>query len=197
MTRITLRATLAVLTLGTLALLACSSSSGTSNPVAPTDGGPVADATAADASTDSATTPDTSVPTGKGLIISNATVATLDGTYDIQVTRVTVPAGLAFNGNFDGKIEIEIDTDTAGAVKAAHVWNYAGSGMTLAPDKFYGCDGKATACTGVTVDVATNVITLGGVTWPEVESPAFDLSKPDVLVAGGGKVTVSGTIQAK
>ena len=40
------------------------------------------------------------------------------------------------------------------------------------------------------------MITLGGVTWPEVESPAFDGSKPDVLVAGGGKVTVSGTIQA-
>ena len=68
--------------------------------------------------------------------------------------------------------------------------------MNLSPDKFYGCDGKATACTGVTVDVATNVITLGGVTWPEVDFAAFDGSKPDTLVAGGGKVTVSGTIQA-
>ena len=34
-------------------------------------------------------------------------------------------------------------------------------------------------------------------TWPEVDFPAFDGSKPDTLVAGGGKVTVSGTIQAK
>ena len=109
---------------------------------------------------------------------------------------MTVPAGLAFNGNFDGKIEIEIDTDVSGTVKAAHVWNYTGTGMNVAPDKFYGCDSKATSCAGVTVDVATNVITLGGVVWPEVNSPSFDGSVPDVLVGGGGKVTVSGTIQA-
>jgi hypothetical protein len=49
----------------------------------------------------------------------------------------------------------------------------------------------------VTVDVTTNLITLAGPTWPETESPAFDGTKPDVLVPGGAKVTVSGTIQAK
>lgn len=185
------------LSLGTLVLLACSSSSATSAPPGG-DGGPTAEAsTTTDGGTDSSTTPETSVPTGKGLILSNATVASLDGTYDIQVTRITTASGLAFNGNFDGKIEIEIDTDTSGTVKAAHVWNYAGTGMNVAPDKFYGCDAKATSCAGVTVDVATNVITLGGVTWPEVDSPSFDSTVPDVLVAGGGKVTVSGTIQAK
>jgi hypothetical protein len=173
-----------------LASLACSSSS-TSAPAAGADSGVVAEAGA-----DSAT-PDAAVPTGKGLTISKATVASLDGTYDIQVARIDVAGGLAFNGNFDGKIEIEIDTDTSGAVKAAHIWSYTGTGTTAAPDKFYGCDGKATACTGVTVDVATNLITLAGPTWPETESPTFDGTKPDVLVPGGAKVTVSGTIQAK
>ena len=123
-------------------------------------------------------------------------MASLDGTYDIQVTRVALAGGLAFNGNFESKIEIEIDTDAAGSVTSAHVWNYAGTGMTAAPDKFYGCDGKATSCAGVTVDVKTNILSLGGVTWPEVESPTFDGSKPDVIVSGGGTVTVSGTIQA-
>lgn len=103
---------------------------------------------------------------------------------------------LAFNGNFQGKIEIEIDTDAAGLVKTAHVWNYTTGAMTM-PDKFFGCDGKATPCTGVAVDVATNLITLSGPTWPEVQSPTFDGSMPDVLVPGGGKVTVSGILQAK
>ena len=197
MPRLTLSLTFVALSLGTFALLACSSSSGTSTP-AGGDSGPTAEAsTTMDGGTDSSSTAETSVPTGKGLILSNATVASLDGTYDIQVTRITTASGLAFNGNFDGKIEIEIYTDTSGTVKAAHVWNYAGTGMNLAPDKFYGCDAKATACTGVTVDVATNVITLGGVTWPEVTSPSFDSTVADVLVPGGGKVTVSGTIQAK
>ena len=196
MHRFTRPLTFVALTFGTLVLLACSSSSGTSTP-AGGDSGPTADAASTpDAAVDSSTTSDTSVPTGKGLIISNATVASLDGTYDIQVTRVTTAGGLAFNGNFDGKIEIEVDTDTSGTVKAAHVWNYAGTGMNVAPDKFYGCDAKATSCAGVTVDVATNIITLGGVTWPEVSSPSFDSTVPDVLVVGGGKVTVSGTIQA-
>ena len=117
------------------------------------DSGPTADASSTpDSGTDSATAADTSVPAGKGLIISNATVASLDGTYDIQVMRFAGTGGIAFNGNFDGKIEIEIDTDTAGVVKTAHVWNYMGTGMNVSPDKFYGCDGKATACTGVTVD---------------------------------------------
>ena len=181
-----IRFTLTV-TLVTLVALGCSSSSsGTSTP-AGADAGPT------DASTTDSATADAAKPTGKGLTISNATVTSLNGTYDIQVSRLTNPGGLAFNGNFDGKIEIEIDTDTSGVVKTAHVWNYMGTGMNVAPDKFYGCDGKATACTGVTVDVATNVITIGSVTWPEVSSPAFDGSMPDTLVAGGGKVTVSGT----
>jgi len=158
MYRFTTTVSLVALSLGTLALLACSSSSGASTS-AETEGG-TPDATAIDAGADSSSAPDTSVPTGKGLIVSNATVASLDGTYDIQVARATVPSGLAFNGNFDGKIELEIATDTSGVVKVAHVWSYTGTGMNVAPDKFYGCDGKATACTGVTVDVATNVITL-------------------------------------
>lgn len=196
MHRITLPLALFAFSFSTLTLLACSSTTGTSTPAAG-DSGPTAEAsTTPDAGTDSSRAPETSVPTGKGLILSNATVASLDGTYDIQVTRVTTAGGLAFNGNFDGKIELEIDTDASGAVKAAHVWNYTGTGMNAAPDKFYGCDAKATSCAGVTVDVATNVITLGGVVWPEVNSPSFDSSVPDVLVAGGGKVTVSGTIQA-
>ena len=181
------------LSFGPLSSLACSSSSGAATSTV-TDGG--TDSSPTDSSSDSSSAPDTSVPTGKGLILSNATVASLDGTYDIQVNRAAVAAGLAFNGNFEGKIELEVDTDASGVVKSAHVWNYAGTGMNLAPDKFYGCDGNATPCTGVTVNVATNVITLGGVTWPEVASPMFDGSKPDTLVAGGGKVTVYGTIQA-
>ncbi len=136
-------------------------------------------------------------PTGDGLTISKATVASLDGTYAIQVFRADVATGIAYNGNFDEKIEIEVDTTTAGVVKVAHVWNYTGTGASAAPDKFYGCDGQAVPCTGVTVDVATNTITLASPTWHEVESPRFDGSKPDVAVAGGGSVTVSGTIHAK
>ena len=88
-------------TLGTLGTLACSSS-GTATP-AGGDSGPAPDAGTTDGGADSSSTPDTSVPTGKGLIISNATVASLDGSYDIQVTRFANAGGLAFNGNFDGK----------------------------------------------------------------------------------------------
>jgi len=134
----------------------------------------------------------------KGLTISAATVASLDGTYDIQVGRAMgAGTGLAYNGNFNGKIEIEIDTDAGGAVLGAHVWNYTGPASSPMPDKFYGCDGKATACTGVTVDTTTNVITLGDVTWPEVSVVSFDGSTPDTLVPGGGKVTVAGILHAK
>jgi hypothetical protein len=134
----------------------------------------------------------------KGLTLSAATVASLDGTYDIQVARSTgTGTGLAFNGNFNGQIEIEIDTDASGAVLAAHVWNYTGTTGNVMPDKFYGCDSKATSCAGVTVNTTTNVITLGGVTWPEVSMVSFDTTKPDTLATGGGKVTVSGILQAK
>jgi hypothetical protein len=162
-----------------------SSSSGGSSGTPPVDGG---------TPTDSGTV---TTPT-KGLTISNATVASLDGTYDIQVVRLAAPSGggFGFNGNFDSKVEIEIDTDASGAVLAAHFWNYQGTAPNLSPDKYYGCDQKATPCTGVKVDIATNIITLSGPTWPEVTSPSFDGSAADVLVSGGAKVTVSGEIQA-
>jgi hypothetical protein len=179
--------------------VACSSS--TSSPGTPAagdaavaetgaDGAPLADA----AATDSATA-DSAMPTGKGLTIANATNASLDGTYDIQVVRASVTGGFGYNGNFDGKIELEVDTDTAGVVKAAHVWNYTGGPMNAMPDKFYGCDGQTKPCTGVTVDVTTNLITITPVTWPEVQAISFDGSA-DKPVAGGGTVTVSGIIQA-
>jgi hypothetical protein len=133
----------------------------------------------------------------KGLTISAATMASLNGTYDLQLVRTTgTGTGLAYNGNFMGKIEMEIDTDAAGAVLAAHVWDYTGPASSPVLDKFYGCDSKATACTGVTVDVTTNVITLGSVTWPEVSMVSFDPAVPDTLATGGGKVTVSGVLQA-
>jgi hypothetical protein len=177
--------------------VACSSS--TSSP-ATTSGGDGGDASVAETGADGAPLTDAAVtdsamPTGKGLTIANATNASLDGTYDIHVTRVSVTGGVAYNGNFDGKIELEVDTDTAGVVKTAHVWNYTGGPMNAMPDKFYGCDGQTKPCTGVTVDVATNLITITPVTWPEVQAIAFDGS-PDKPVAGGGTVTVSGIIQA-
>jgi hypothetical protein len=150
----------------------------------------------AEASIPDAATSDSPVTTGKGLTITMATVATLDGTYDIPVARADFMGGYGYNGNLDNKIEIEVDTDLAGVVKSAHVWNYTGGPMSSMPDKFYGCDGgKTLACSTVTVDVVKNVITIGSTTWPEVQALKFDASA-DVLVPGGAKVTVSGTIQA-
>jgi hypothetical protein len=172
--------------------VACSSS--TSSPSAPSnaDGG---DANVAEASTSDAPATDGATPSGKGLTITMATVATLDGTYDIPVARAAFMGGYGYNGNLDGKIEIEVDTDLAGVVKSAHVWNYTGGPMNAMPDKFYGCDGKALACSTVTVDVAKNLITIGTTTWPEVQGIMFDGS-PDKPVPGGATVTVSGIIQA-
>lgn len=171
---------------------ACSSST-TSAPAAPdastAEGG-------AEASIPDAATSDSPVTSGKGLTITMATVATLDGTYDIPVGRADFMGGYSYNGNLDDKIEIEVDTDLAGAVKSAHVWNYTGGPMNPMPDKFYGCDGGTTlACSTVTVDVATNVITIGTTTWPQVQGVGSAAS-PDVLVPGGAKITVSGTIHA-
>jgi hypothetical protein len=161
---------------------ACSSST-TSSPAAPdasvAEGG--AEASIPDAASDSPVT------TGKGLTITMATVATLDGTYDIPVARADFMGGYGYNGNLDNKIEIEVDTDLAGVVKSAHVWNYTGGPMNAMPDKFYGCDGgKSLACSTVTVDVAKNLITIGTTTWPEVQALKFDASA-DVLVPGGAK----------
>lgn len=174
--------------------VACSSS--TSSPATPSgsDGG--GDASIAETSAADAATNDSATPTGKGLTITKATVATLDGTYDIPVTRVAGASGIGFNGSIVGQLEFEVDTDAAGVVKAAHVWNYKGGPTSTTPDKFYGCDGgKTLACSTVTVDLTTNVLTIGATTWPEVQPIMFDGS-PDMPVAGGATVTVSGTIQA-
>lgn len=172
--------------------VACSSSK--SSPATPSgaDGG---DASVAEASTSDAPGTDGAIPSGKGLTITMATVATLDGTYDIPVVRADFMGGYGYNGNFNDKIEIEVDTDLAGVVKSAHVWNYTGGPMSSMPDKFYGCDGKVLACNTVTVDVAKNLITIGTTTWPEVQAIMFDGSA-DKPVPGGATVTVSGIIQA-
>ncbi|MFO0668955.1 MAG: hypothetical protein U0235_04895 [Polyangiaceae bacterium] len=177
----------------------CSSSSSSSGtPATPASDGGAADGGGTPPSSDAGATPqDASTTPTTGLTLSDATVTTINGNYPIEVFRITNGSSLAFSGNFDGKIEIEIDTDAAGAVKAAHVWSYKGTAPNLEPDKFYGCDGKATACTGVSVNTTTNVITITGVVWPEVTSPSFDGSGADTLVPSGAKVTVTANITAK
>jgi hypothetical protein len=174
-------------------LAACSSSSSSSSssstggttPPAPSDGGTFA----TDAST-------TTAPT-KGLTIANATDTTINGTYDVQVVRFAVPSGTgyAYNGNYQEKIEIEVDTDLSGAVLAAHVWSFDGASQP-SPNHFYGCDSK-TSCVGVTVDVATNVIKITPVVWGEVEQPTvYDGSKPDTRVSNGKQISVSADLTA-
>jgi hypothetical protein len=181
-----------------IGVVACSSSTSSPATTSGADGGDasVAEASTTDAATTDSAATDSATPSGKGLTIAKATVAMLDGTYDIPVTRVPGTNGIAFNGSIVGQLEFELDTDAAGVVKAAHVWNYKGGATSTTPDKFYGCDGgKTLACSTVAVDLTTNVITIGVTTWPEVQPIMFDGS-PDMPVAGGATVTVSGTLQA-
>jgi hypothetical protein len=192
------KAGLATLSTLFLSIAACSSSS-SSVASSAEDAGVAADGSTSDGATatdaaDAAAQNDSSTP-AKGLVISNATAAALNGTYDIQIHRIANGASLAFNGNFQGRIEMEIDTDTNGAIKTGHFWNYLSDGGAV--DKYYGCDGKATPCTSFTVNLATNVITLNGVVWPEVQSPSFDGTTADTLVPSGSKVTLSGVLQAQ
>ena len=150
------------------------------------------DAGTLDAGTDAGMSP------SPGLTISRATNAAINGTYALKLTRAAASTGggFSFNGNFNNQIEMEVDIDSAGTVIAAHVWNYKGTGAASTLDKFYGCDGgKTTACTGVSVNLTTNIVTLATVTWPEVDSIHFDGSA-DTKTPGGGTVTAAGVLQA-
>lgn len=131
-----------------------------------------------------------------GLTITQATNTTLNGKYALQLSSYpSNGGGNAFNGNFNNQVEMEVDTNAAGAVIEAHFWNYVGSGVAAVPDKTYGCDGgKTTVCTGVVIDVGAKTITLQTVTWPEVNQPHFDGSA-DTKTPGGATVTLAGILK--
>ena len=186
-----------------LLLAACTSSNAGST------GSPDAGATA-DAASDGGTTvsdagADPDATAQGGLVVSAATSAKLNGSYALFVDRIVDGAGVAYNGSLPElpdpaatkpRIEVEVVTDGAtGKVKRAHFWNYDAAGST--PEKFFGCDGTtALPCAGIAVDDASKKVTFSAVVWKEVTADLTGAA-PDVVVAGGGSVTLNGIVKVR
>lgn len=197
--------------LAALAAVACTSSSG-DTPSTPSGGdGGSADAGASPADAGASSPADASTTDAPaeaaataGFQVTNATNTALVGAYDLQLDKFVNGAETAYNGALPEtpqpgaskpRIEMEVVTDDANKVKRAHFWNYDASGSSV--DKTYGCDGSATLpCTGVTVDPVKKVVSFASVTWKEV-TPDLTGATPDVVVNGGGTVTLAGDVTVK
>lgn len=116
------------------------------------------------------------------LTVSGATTASRNGAYTIKGGRYTnFPPNLTdfgFNGNTaDTKFETEVAVTSANAIRNAAIWYYDANNAI----SFFGCGGnRATACTAVTFDAATQTITITNANW--------------VKDGGTETLTVNGTI---
>lgn len=124
-------------------------------------------------------------------IVTNATVAARNGTYNVSSALGFLPAGNTntdYNGNTtDGKFEWDVQYTAAGVVKSAYVWYYEAGNAIV----FFGCNGGTIACTGVTYNPATKKVTYVGAPFPEITSV---FPGPAALVPGGGSITVDGAV---
>ncbi len=101
------------------------------------------------------------------LTVTAATTASRNGVYTIKGARYTNnPLNLTdigFNGNTtDGKLEADFAVTTAGVVRDFSIFYFDANNVI----SFFGCGGgRATACTAVTFDAATQTATITNANW--------------------------------
>ena len=101
------------------------------------------------------------------LTVSAATTASRNGAYAIKAGRfANFPPNLTdfgFNGNTaDGKFEAEVAVTATNTIRNAQIWYYDAGNVI----SFFGCGGnRATACTAVTFDAATQTVTITNANW--------------------------------
>ncbi len=101
------------------------------------------------------------------LTVTAATTASRNGAYTVKGGRFAGnppnPTDFGFIGNtVDGKFETEVAVTAANAVRYAQIWYYDANNVI----SFFGCGGnRATACTAVTFDAATQTATITNANW--------------------------------
>jgi hypothetical protein len=127
-------------------------------------------------------------------IVTNATVASRNGSYKVSSAAGQLPGGntnIDYNGNSsDGKFEWDVQYTTAGVIKSAYVWYFEANNAIVT----FGCNGGSIPCTGVTYDAASKQVNLANAAFPEIGN-AFP--GPATLVLGGGSLTVSGAVSVQ
>ena len=128
------------------------------------------------------------------LTVTSASKASRNGSYAPKGALFASAADTGFNGNTaDGIFEIEVVWAADSTVKKAHVW-FNNTPKTTNINTFFGCDGAAIACTGVTYDATLKQIVFAKAALVEV-SDIF--SGSGAKVAGGETLTIDGIVSAK
>ena len=140
--------------------------------------------------------PVVSVPaSGSGsFVVTNATVASRNGTYSVSSSAGTLPAGntdIDYNGNTaDGNFEWDVQYTSAGVIKSALVWYYEANNAIV----FFGCGSGTVPCTGVTYDAASKKINYANVLLAQATNVFSSTAAP---VTGGGTITVNGAVSVR
>lgn len=101
------------------------------------------------------------------LTVTAASTASRNGAYTVKGGRFSGnppnPTDFGFNGNTaDGKFETEVAVTATNAIRYAQIWYYDANNVI----SFFGCGGnRATACSAVTFDAATQTATLNNANW--------------------------------
>ena len=139
-------------------------------------------------------TPAAAATTPGTLTVSAASKASRNGSYTPTGAVFASGADSGFNGQTaDGKFELEVVWAANGTVKKAHVWFNNTPGTTNI-NSFFGCDGAAIACNGVSYEPASKQVIFTKAALVEVADP---FSGGGAKLAGGETLTLDGSVTAK